>query len=307
MKRIAQRIAAGLVVMTALACTETTSPAGSAMLLTQAFATLPAGFTETSNSFASDASLGDAFMPRMHHGGRDGRNGGDELGGRGIMGGLGADFHGGIGFGRGFGRGPFGGGVLRGTCAFNSLSARVECTDTRHGLTIVSSASYKTAEGAVQSAPDNTTDVVNIQSSVTGTVTRRDSAVSIISHTSNRTVTGLSAGSTQRTVNSTARGEESTSGKTDSAVAFTATRLVGDTTTGLVIPIVEGKPTYPTAGKVVRQMKVSVTLASGSHVTRERREVITYDGSATATLVITTDGTAKTCTLELPRGRPVCG
>ena len=222
------------------------------------------------------------------------------------MGGLGPDFIGGIGFGRGFGHGPFGGIALRGTCAFNSGNGRVECTDTRNGLTILASASYKTAAGAVQQSPDSTTDQVNIVSSVAGTVTRRDSAVSTVYHTSNRTVTGLAVGSAQRTVNGAARGEESTTGKTDSGAVFTATRLVGDTTSGLVIPVVSGKPTYPTAGRVVRQMKATVTLAGGSPTTRERREVITYNGSDTATLVITTDGTTKTCTIPLPRGVPTC-
>lgn len=223
-----------------------------------------------------------------------------------MMGGLGPDFFGGVGFGRGFGHGPFGGLNLRGTCAFNSSSGRVECTDTHDGLTIVSSASYKTAGGTVQSSPDSTTDAVNIQTAVTGTVTRRDSATSTVNHTSNRTVTGLAIGSAQRTVNGVARGEESTTGKTDSGIVFTATRLVGDTTTGLIIPIVSGKPTYPTAGKVIRQMRATVTLAGGSPTTRDRREVITYDGSATATLVITTDGATKTCKLPLPRGEPSC-
>jgi hypothetical protein len=53
-------------------------------------------------------------------------------------------------------------------------------------------------------------------------------------------------------------------------------------------------------------MKATITLAGGTPTTRERREVITYDGSATATLVITTDGTTKTCKLPLPRGMPTC-
>jgi hypothetical protein len=119
-------------------------------------------------------------------------------------------------------------------------------------------------------------------------------------------VSGLSSASTQRTINGAARGEETTTGKTDSGVVFTATRLVGDTTTALVIPVVSGKPTYPTSGKVVRQMKATVTLSGGTPTTKERREVITYDGSATATLVITTDGTTKTCKLPLPRGIPSC-
>ena len=173
-------------------------------------------------------------------------------------------------------------------------------------MTILASASYKTAAGAVQQSPDSTTDQVNIVNSVAGTVTRRDSAVSTVYHTSSRTVTGLAVGSTQRTVNGAARGEEATTGKTDSGAVFTATRLVGDTTSGLVIPVVSGKPTYPTAGRVVRQMKATVTLAGGSPTTRERREVITYNGSDTATLVITTDGTTKTCTIPLPRGVPTC-
>lgn len=313
MKRIAQSIAAASVVALTLACIDTTSPTSEeALALSQAFATLPAGFTFTTNSFAANENVGDAFLPRMngqggpgggHHGDRGGL---DRIDGHGMMGGLGPDFLGGIGFGRGFGHGPFGGIELRGTCTFNGASGRVECNDTRGGLTIVASASYKTAGGTVQQAPDSTTDAVNIQTSVTGTVTRRDSAVSTINHSSSRTVTGLSAGATQRTVNGAARGEESTSGKTDSGVVFTATRFVGDTTTGLTIPVVSGRPTYPTAGKVVRQMRATVTLQGGSPTTRERREVITYDGSDTATLVITTDGTTKTCKIPLPRGVPSC-
>jgi hypothetical protein len=313
MKRIAQGIAAVAIASLALACIDTTGPSSteSALALSQAFATLPAGFTLTTNSFASSDNVGDAFLPHMSGtgggpGGGHGHGGLDRIDGHGMMGGLGPDFIGGIGFGRGFGHGPFGGLDLRGTCAFNGASGRVECNDTHNGLTTVASASYKTASGAVQQAPDSTTDVVNVQTTVTGTVTRRDSAVSTVNHTSNRTVTGLAAGSTQRTINGAARGQESTTGKTDSGSVFTATRLVGDTTTGLVIPIQSGKPTYPTAGRVVRQMTATVTIAGGSPATRARREVITYDGSATATLVITTDGTTKTCKIPLPRGVPSC-
>jgi hypothetical protein len=34
---------------------------------------------------------------------------------------------------------------------------------------------------------------------------------------------------------------------------------------------------------------------------------VTYDGSDTATIVITRNGDTQTCTLPLPRGRPTCG
>ena len=312
-RRLAQSIALAAAGLLAVACLDTTSPttSDSILALSQAFVTLPAGFSLTNNSFAGDGTTGGAFMPRMDDGGR-GRGGPghgpmDDISGHGPMGGgIGPDFFGGIGFGRGFGKGPFGGERLRGTCSFSSSTGIVTCTDTRDGLTINSTATYKTAGGTAQSVPDSTTDVAAVNIDVSGTVTRRDSAVSTVHNTSSRSVSGLAVGSAQRTVNGVARGEESTSGKTDSGVVFTATRLVGDTTTALVIPVVSGKPTYPTAGKVVRQMKATITLAGGAPTTKERREVITYDGSATATLVIMTDGTTKTCKLPLPRGIPSC-
>jgi hypothetical protein len=34
--------------------------------------------------------------------------------------------------------------------------------------------------------------------------------------------------------------------------------------------------------------------------------VVTYDGTATAKVVITRDGTTRNCTVALPRGRPSC-
>lgn len=305
------RFAKGIVIaagaLLAAACIDMTSPSSSdsALALSQAFVSLPAGFTLTNNSFAGDGTTGGAFMPNFDHGGRGHGGPMDDISGHGAMGGgLGPDFFGGVGFGRGFGHGPFGGGALRGTCSF--ANGVVTCTDTHDGLTINSNAVYKTANGTVQSAPDSLTDVAAVNIDVSGTVTRRDSAVSTVHNTSSRSVSGLSSTSTQRTINGVARGEESTTGKTDSGVVFTATRLVGDTTTALVIPVVSGKPTYPTAGKVVRQMKATITLAGGTPTTKERREVITYDGSATATIVITTDGTTKTCKLPLPRGIPTC-
>jgi len=41
-------------------------------------------------------------------------------------------------------------------------------------------------------------------------------------------------------------------------------------------------------------------------VTLTRREVVTYDGSATAQVVITENGTTKNCTKPLPRGPLSC-
>ena len=298
MKTLLQRCAAAALGLTAIACLDTTTPTNDFLSISDALVTLPAGFTTTNNSFApSDGNEG-AFMA-------PGRRG-DHHGGRGMMGGgMGPDFLGGIGFGRGFGVGPFGGGILTGDCTFSSASGRVTCAPVdNHGLSITRSASYKKADGTVQSAPDSTTNTINVQISASGTVTRRDSAVSTVSSSSDRTVSGLAVGSTQRTVNGTSKGQESTTG-TNSDGAFTATRLVGDTTSGLVIPVESGRPTYPTAGTVIRSMHATFTVA-GATTTHDRREVITYNGSATASITITQDGTTRTCTLPLPHGRPDC-
>ena len=151
---------------------------------------------------------------------------------------------------------------------------------------------------------DSTTNKVVLTSEVSGTKTRRDSATSVIAHKSNRTITGLAAGSTQRTVAGTSVGTETTTGTTD-AGAFQAIRTVNDTTTGIIIPLVSGKPTFPSAGRVSRNMGAAVTVA-GATTTHKRSEVVTYDGSATASVVITQDGKTKNCKLPLPRGRLVC-
>ena len=95
---------------------------------------------------------------------------------RGAMmgGGMGDAFLGGIDMGRGRGhQGPFGGG-LRCNGTFDAASGRVVCaTQTLpNGLTVAASAQYKDAAGNVQQAFDTlTTNSVNLQHSVTGTIT----------------------------------------------------------------------------------------------------------------------------------------
>jgi hypothetical protein len=87
---------------------------------------------------------------------------------------------------------------------------------------------------------------------------------------------------------------------------FTATRVLADTTTNVLIPVQPNAIAYPTAGTIVRSMKVTLTYEGQTPLTSERREVITFNGSSTATVVITKDGETRNCTLPLPRGRLVC-
>jgi hypothetical protein len=118
-------------------------------------------------------------------------------------------------------------------------------------------------------------------------------------------VAGLAQGSTQRTVTAASRGEEATTG-TSSRGSFTATRVVADTTRGLVVPVQTDSRAYPTTGTVIRAMRATLTYAGQTPVTVERREVVTYDGSATSQVVITENGATRTCTRPLPRGPLSC-
>jgi hypothetical protein len=213
---------------------------------------------------------------------------------------------GGPGHGHGVGFGPFGYFNLPSTCTFATATSRVTCAaETRGGLTINRSYQFKNAAGTVQQKADSTTDYVNEQVAVAGTEVHRDNDTSKVSNASNFTTTGLAYNSTKRTTNGTSAGSENTSGR-DSSGHFTAVRTNGDTTSALAVPVTAGKPTYPTAGTVIRSMKVVVTYDGKAPTTHTRREVVTYDGSATAKLVITEDGVTKNCTLPLPHGRPSC-
>jgi hypothetical protein len=106
-------------------------------------------------------------------------------------------------------------------------------------------------------------------------------------------------------VNGVSGGSEQTT-RTSSKGDFTATKQVADTTRGLVIPVSTTRGTFPTAGTVIRAMKATLACTGESAVSLERREVVTYDGSATARVVITENGTTKNCTRPLPRGLLTC-
>ena len=315
-----------------VACSDSvTNPSQTASLL-DAFVPALAGFNQAQNTFSDGADGGMHGGPLGGPGGGGGRRHGF---GFGLMGGgLGGGFIG-AGFGPGFGHRPYDNGGIITQCVFSASSGRISCDPvTFNGLTITRSVKYTDASGAAQSAFDeSTTNTINTQITVSGTIVGRfdrfgrggrhhddhdaddDAGLALagsvtndttaVQYTSDRTVGGLAAGSTQRTVAGTSAGQEVTVG-TDSIGRFTLTRAAGDPAAGIVIPIQTSGPSYPTAGTVVRAMKVTLERAGSSPVSSTRREVITYNGSNTATVVITQDGTTQTCSLPLPRGRVSC-
>jgi len=311
------------VVLTLAGCADFLgSRSANTLALGTAFQSVPVGMSANSSSFPSGGDTGPFFPgqmdgPGMHGPGGPGGMGGpgehrDGFGGPGMRGGLmggglGPDFLGYRPFGRGLGRGPFGAFNLPDSCTFDAASGRVSCPDkTDRGLTIKASFAFKDAAGGAQAKFDTlTTNSVNDKVTVSGTRTRRDSSTSTVSHTSDRTVSGLASGSTQRTINGTASGTETTTGVRD-GVGFTAVRVASDTTIGLVIPISDGHPTIPSAGVVIRNMSVTITPEGGSATSRSRREQVTFDGTNIINVVITQDGTTKTCSITLPAHRLVC-
>lgn len=316
MKTALRLAVGGAAALMGVACADLGTPNAAVTGSLAAFESVPAGFSSTNSTFAAGGDLDDAFQPHRGDGSFDDHGGREERGehrgpGRGdgfgflMGGGLGPEFFGAIGFGPGLGRGPFRPDSVGNSCVFASSTGIVTCGPvTKRGLTVLVTASIKKADGTAQAKIDSLTNSVVAHSEVSGTITHRDSATSTINHKSDRTVTGLAVGSTQRTVDGTSIGTETTTGVTD-AGAFTAIRTVNDTTAGIIIPIADGRPTYPTAGRVSRNMGVAIAI-DGATTTHTRKEVVTYDGSATATVAITQDGTTKNCTMALPKGRLVC-
>ena len=295
-------LAATATLLGAAACSLDNSNAPNAFMSDLAFSTAPAGFDLVSSSYAPSDSSGMPWGgPGREHGGGPGM--------RGFMGGgLGDAFSGGVAPGRGPHGGPFG---IRidASCVFSAGTGDLTCGPTvKNSLTVMAIYTIKNAAGTAQSAIDSlTTNSVRVRSTVTGTAARsREGSVNAtVNNSGDRTVTGLAASSTQRTVNGTSQGNETATGTNRDGKTFSSVRTASDTTTSLVIPVSATTQTYPTAGTVIRRMKVIMTI-DGTSSTKERREVLTYDGTTTAKLQITEGGTTKNCTVALPRGRPSC-
>ena len=305
MTKTARLFAFGAVTLVSAACAErVTSALDASSILDPAFVSLPTGFGETTSSFNSSSTAGDGgggapFIPggsgEHHEHGRNGLPDGHDF----MGGGLSGDFMGGP---DGAGH-PFDADRVPASCAF--AAGVVTCTESHKGLTITRSMVITSTSGAVQSRRDSTTNSIVTHSTVVGTTSRRPNTSTVVDHLSDRTLSGLARASTQRSVDGKSAGTETTTG-TDSVGAYVAVRVLGDTVSGLKVPVANGRPSYPVAGTVTRTMTATVTYTGKAAVTRSRREVLTYDGTATAKLVITRDGTTKTCTVPLPHGKPTC-
>ena len=317
-RRLTAAVAALAVVGTA--CSDATAPAANSLRLSNALTLALSGNDQSQTSYVGAPSATS---------GRGWSTDDAPYDGGGFMGGgleshfLGDDF------GAEHHRGRFAEDDLNGSCAFSAASGRVECAPvSHHGLTVVRSAQFTDASGNVQQARDTmTTNTINTLTMVSGTAVfdgrrghhddgdddsspgRNDSSrptdTTTVALASDRTVTGLASGSTVRTVDAQSAGTETTKGS-DSTGHFTIVRVAGDTITALLIPVSATAGSYPTSGTIVRSMQATFTYDGSAPTSTQRREVITFDGSAVAKMIVTTDGVTRNCTIPLPHGRPSC-
>lgn len=181
-------------------------------------------------------------------------------------------------------------------CPFNSLTQFFVCPSTSNsGLTFTLSYQLLDASGTVQSAFNAaTTAAIRTVSDVSGTLTSQTashassitSSVTMNAH-NDQTLSGLLTGT--HTLNGT--------GNSTSTMDFggtTGTMTTSSIIAGLVLPQRGNPNQYPQAGSIA--MDLTANFGGGpftSHI------VMTFDGTSTTTMVMTTNGLTMTCTLNM--------
>lgn len=177
------------------------------------------------------------------------------------------------------------------------------------GMTVTRTVAFYDAAGARQERYDSlTTARVVTDEKVTGsstlTVNGNQRAMSIeASHHSE--VSGLAGRETQVTLNASGTSKV-TMAVTRDGKTITTSVSANDATKDLVVPVPRARGAFPKSGTVTHDRTVSATDGTNS-TTRSFREVITFDGTATAKVTVTVNGTTKSCTRALDTGRLSCG
>lgn len=199
---------------------------------------------------------------------------------------------------------------ITGSCPYDAASKSFVCTpSTSNGLTYAVSYTLLDAAGNALngSADRSTTAAMRTLTTVSGTLTLpagtggTASATALqISQRSDMTLSGL-LGATH-TVNGTSTatvGGTISLGGVSTALSSTTTQ----TTKDLVLPAAStaGTPQYPTSGTVT--VDASSTIGAGTPALATRA-VMTFNGTSTATLTITSGGATQRCTVNLATQSP---
>lgn len=185
-------------------------------------------------------------------------------------------------------------------CPFNSTTQMFVCPGTTvNGITVSRSFQLLDASNTPQSTFSRaTTAAIRVVTDLSGTITSTTGATTttaFVAH-DDATLSGLLTGVHTLNGNGNANAIITAGGVTHTVAAT-------QTITDLVLPKRGSANRYPESGAIT----VNVTIATGL-VSQNLRVTITFNGSSTAMVVITSDGVTHACTIDLskPNAEPAC-
>lgn len=190
-------------------------------------------------------------------------------------------------------------------CVFSSSSQSFVCpTRTVNGLTINTSFFLLDDAGLTQSSLDlNSTSSVRALLDVNGTTPLFSTSApttGAIHHHSDVTLSGLR--SATRTLNGTSTDRDTIT--SSSAVTSRFITDLASTATNVVLP--SGGAKYPASGTITSDATIKTEIGSQQTSSTTVHAVITFDGSSSAALTLTTSGTTRFCHLNLAAGTVNC-
>jgi hypothetical protein len=196
-------------------------------------------------------------------------------------------------------------------CAYSSAAQGFTCpTVTSGGLTFDISYFLYDAGGKSQSAADaKTTAAVRTVVDTKGTATLSPatgtSGTASITDHSDLTMSGLLTSTHVLNGSGTSHYDLALSGTTPIHAVIDMTTATKDVT--IPTPADADTPAWPTSGTITTDAKTVATIGGLGSITTTWHTVITFNGTSTATIVLTSSGAATTCTLDLTgKNPPVC-
>jgi hypothetical protein len=184
--------------------------------------------------------------------------------------------------------GPGNGDLNPANCTFNASSQRLVCpVVTRAGtLTVTRSYAFWDANNVPQDHYDaQLTAKANIQTEIVGERSGESWSGSI-DRSRDMTVTGLAGTETQRTWNGTGTSEVTRSRHNDSGEERSYEINCTLTVANVVVPVPNGDQRFPLSGTITHHCTITFDGGPRDGQTVERTAVVTFNGTATATVTV---------------------
>jgi hypothetical protein len=189
-------------------------------------------------------------------------------------------------------------------CTFDAESGRIECPPiTRNGLTITRSLQFLDADGVPQPQRGLNVVTVNTQLLVEGTVALADGGELTVNRSSDLTVSGFGPSSAQLTHNGVEQGTITGTRNHTTLGTITSSENFSHTSVDVVIPKRTDETRhmrFPLSGTTTRSVEFARTIQStGATHTFSYSELITFNGTAVVSAIVTKNGETRTCTRNL--------